>query len=54
MPPAAPREIKLTERQLRNRKMRNIAIALSVALLVVLFYAITIVKVGPGVLHSEG
>ncbi len=41
--------IRLTERQLRNRKLRNIAIGLSVAFLAALFYAITIVKVGPGI-----
>ncbi len=43
--------VRLTERQLKNRRMRNIAIGLSIALLVVLFYAITIVKVGPGILR---
>ncbi len=50
-----PRQgLRLSARQLKNRRMRNIAIALSVALLVVLFYAITIIKVGPGVLRPEG
>ena len=39
----------LTPQQVRNRKMRNLAIGLSVAFLAVLFYVITIVKVGPGV-----
>jgi len=42
-------DIVLTPQQLRNRKMRNLAIGLSVAFLAVLFYVITIVKVGPGV-----
>ncbi len=49
-----PRVVRLTERQLKNRRMRNVAIGLCVALLVVLFYAITIIKVGPGVLRPEG
>ncbi len=33
----------------RNRRRRNLAIGLAVAFLAVLFYAITIVKLGPGV-----
>jgi hypothetical protein len=33
--------------------LRNIAIGLSVALLAALFYAVTIVKLGPGVLRPE-
>ena len=42
-------DIVLTPQQVRNRKLRNLAIGLSVAFLAVLFYVITIVKVGPGV-----
>jgi hypothetical protein len=45
--------IRLTPQQLRNRRLRNIAIGLSVGLLAALFYAITIVKLGPGVLRPE-
>jgi hypothetical protein len=45
--------IVLTPEQLRNRRLRNIAIGLAVGALVVLFYAITIVKLGPGVLRPE-
>ncbi len=41
--------IKLTERQLRARRARSIAIAVSLGVLVVLFYIVTLVK-GPGVL----
>jgi len=41
----------LTPAQLRNRRLRNIAIGLSVGLLAALFYAITIVKLGPGILR---
>jgi hypothetical protein len=41
--------IKLTERQLRARRARSIAIAVSLGVLVILFYLVTLVK-GPGVL----
>ena len=41
--------IKLTERQLRARRARSIAIAVSLGVLVILFYVMTLVK-GPGVL----
>ena len=41
--------IILTEEQKRRRRGRSIAIALALAALVVLFYAMTLVK-GPGVL----
>lgn len=41
--------IVLTEAQKRARRTRSIAIALALAALVVLFYAMTLVK-GPGVL----
>ena len=40
----------LSPAQLRNRKLRNIAIGASVAFLAALFYAITIVKMAPGIL----
>jgi hypothetical protein len=40
----------LTPGQLRSRRQRNVAIGLAIGLLVVLFYAVTIVKMGPGVL----
>jgi hypothetical protein len=41
--------IRLTERQLRARRARSIAIAVSLGVLVILFYIVTLVK-GPGVL----
>jgi hypothetical protein len=41
--------IVLTEEQKRARRSRSIAIALSLAALVLLFYAVTLVK-GPGLL----
>ena len=43
------RGIVLTEAQKRARRSRSIAIALALAALVILFYAMTLVK-GPGVL----
>ncbi len=39
---------RLTPEQVRNRRLRNIAIGLAVAFLAALFYAITIVKMVPG------
>ena len=42
--------IVLTAEQLRRRRARSIAIALSLGALVLLFYVITIVKLGPHVL----
>jgi hypothetical protein len=44
-----PVGIRLTERQLRARRARSIAIAVSLGVLVILFYIVTLVK-GPGVL----
>ena len=42
--------IRLTPEQKKRQRARSIAIGLAVALLCALFYAITIVKLGPGVL----
>jgi hypothetical protein len=42
--------IRLTEEQLRARRSRSIAIAVSLGLLVILFYIVTLVK-GPGVME---
>jgi hypothetical protein len=44
-----PNGIVLTEAQKKSRRERSIAIALALGVLVVLFFAVTIVK-GPGVL----
>ena len=41
--------IVLTEAQLKSRRQRSIAIALALGVLVLLFFAVTIVK-GPAVL----
>ena len=42
--------IVLTEEQKRRRRARSIAIAVSLGILVLIFYAVTLVK-GPGVLQ---
>jgi hypothetical protein len=44
-----PEGIVLTEAQLKSRRQRSIAIALALGVLVVLFFAVTLVK-GPAVL----
>jgi hypothetical protein len=43
--------IVLTDEQRRRRRARSIAIGVALAALVLLFYVITIVKLGPGVLR---
>ena len=43
--------IRLSEEQRRRRRARSVAIALVLAALVVLFYVVTIVKLGPGVMN---
>jgi archaellum biogenesis protein FlaJ (TadC family) len=51
MPEQKPENgIRLTEQQQRARRARSIAIAISLGVLVVLFYIVTLVK-GPGVLE---
>jgi hypothetical protein len=45
-----PEGIVLTEAQLKSRRQRSIAIALALGVLVLLFFAVTIVK-GPAVLN---
>ncbi|KEA05503.1 protoheme IX farnesyltransferase [Rhizobium rhizogenes] len=40
--------VKLTDKQKKSRRGRNIALGLVLAGLVILFYAITIIKVGTG------
>jgi hypothetical protein len=44
-----PNGIILTEAQLKSRRQRSIAIALALGVLVVLFFAVTLVR-GPAVL----
>lgn len=54
-PKHLPRQVEdgvvLTPEQLRRRRARNIAIALTLGFLALLFYAVTIVKLGPNVLN---
>ncbi|MBR1220993.1 CoxF protein [Bradyrhizobium sp. U87765 SZCCT0131] len=45
-----PEGIVLTEEQKRRRRERSLAIAWALGILVVLFFAVTMVK-GPAVLH---
>jgi hypothetical protein len=44
-------KIELTELQKRSRRNRNIALGVSLAALVVIFYAITIIRMVPGAGH---
>jgi len=44
--------VVLTEAQKKSRKRRSLAIALVLAFLCVLFYAVTIVKLGPSVMKK--
>jgi hypothetical protein len=41
-------KIDLTEKQKKSRRSRNIALGVILALLVVGFYALTIIKIGSG------
>lgn len=43
--------VVLTEEQKRQRRSRSIALALVLGALVLLIYAVTVVKLGPGVLN---
>ena len=51
-PPKPETVTALTPAQAKSRRARNIAIGLAIGFLVVLFYAVTIVKLGPGVLNK--
>ena len=41
-------KVELSEIQKRSRRNRNIALGVSLAALVVIFYAVTIIKMVPG------
>lgn len=43
-----PLRYTLSPSQLRSRRLRNVALALAIAVLVVLFYVMTIAKMGAG------
>ncbi|MFG1244500.1 hypothetical protein [Xanthobacter versatilis] len=49
--PSQEEGVVLTPEQLRRRRARNIAIASVLGFLAVLFYVVTIVKLGPNVLN---
>jgi hypothetical protein len=44
-------DVPLTPAQEKSRRARNIAIGLALGLFALLFYVVTIVKLGPGVLN---
>lgn len=49
--PDPDKGVMLTDEQKKKRRSRSIAIAIVLAALVVLFYIVTIVKMGPGVMN---
>ena len=49
MTPVLPRT--LTPAELRRRRARSVAIALALGFLVLVFYAVTIAKMGPGIVN---
>ena len=52
--PEPPNRIILTPAQVKSRKARNLAIGLAIGFLVVLFYYVTIAKLGGAVLRQAG
>ena len=44
--PMAEDGVRLTDKQIRRRRARSIAIAVTLAVIVVLFYLVTIVRIG--------
>lgn len=50
--PADDQGIVLSEEQKRRRRNRSLAIAGFLAFMVALFYIVTVVKLGPAVLHK--
>ena len=49
-PAKIPAANRLTPEQVKSRKARSIAIGLAIGFMVVLFYVVTIVKLGPDIL----
>ncbi|SNZ05459.1 hypothetical protein [Cohaesibacter gelatinilyticus] len=43
--------VQLSDEQKKRQRKRSIAIAVSLGVLVAIFYAITLVKMGPGILN---
>lgn len=46
-----PEGIVLTEEERRRRRNRSIALGLVLAALAILFYAVTVVKLGPAIMN---
>ncbi len=46
--------ITLTDKQRKARRSRSIAIGVALAVLVVIFYVVTIAKFAPGVFTGQG
>ena len=42
--------VRLTEEERKRRRTRSIALALTLGALVILFYAVTVVRIGPAIL----
>lgn len=42
--------VELTEAQKKARRSRSVALGIVLAALVIIFYVVTIVKIGPGVM----
>jgi hypothetical protein len=49
--PVVRRDVELSAAQQKSRRARNIAIGLALGLFALLFYVVTIVKLGPGILN---
>ena len=49
--PEIAEKIQLTDEQKKRQRNRSIAIAVALGLLVVIFYAATLVKMGPEILN---
>lgn len=43
--------VELTDQQKKAQKSRSVALGIVLALLVVLFYVVTIIKIGPGIMN---
>lgn len=44
-------QIELSEQQKKARRSRSVALAVILALLAVMFYVVTIIKIGPGIFN---
>jgi hypothetical protein len=51
MAPLSPRPPQLSEAEQKRRRARSLAIALAIGFMVLLFYIVTIAKLGPQVLN---